>query len=82
METTLEVSLKEASKAQVAINDSLLKEELNQTNTNIWKLPPYNINDGYECDGDDELREQICMLFKAYGIPEDEYSFINKDTED
>ncbi|WP_294590899.1 hypothetical protein [uncultured Bacteroides sp.] len=81
MNTILEVSLQEASKAQTAINDSSLRAELTPTSTNIWELPTYNMNDGYECDGDEELKDEIRELFSACGISEDEYSFIDKETE-
>lgn len=82
MKTILEVSLQEASKAQNAIRYSLLRTELNQTSTNIWKLPAYDMNDGYECDGDEELKDEIRELFTTSGISEDEYSFSDKETEE
>ena len=80
MKTILEVSLQEASKAQVAINDSLLHTELTQTSTNIWELPIYDMNDGYECDGDEELKDEIRELFSSCEIAEEEYSFTDKET--
>ena len=76
MKTILEVSLQEASKAQVAINDSLLQTELTQTGTNIWELPTYDMN------GDEELKDEIRELFTVCGISEDEYSFSDKKTEE
>ena len=82
MKTILEVSLQEASKAQVAINDSLLQTELTQTGTNIWELPTYDMNDRYECDGDEELKDEIRELFSSFGIAEEEYSFTDKETEE
>lgn len=82
MKTILEVSLQEASKAQNAIRYSLLRTELNQTSTNIWKLPAYDMNDGYECDGDEELKDEIRELFTTSGISEDEYSFSDEETEE
>lgn len=81
MKTILEVSQQEANKAQAAINDSLLCGELNQVTTNIWELPVYDMNDGYECDGDEELRDAIRKIFAACGISQDEYSFTDKETE-
>ena len=75
MKTILEVSLQEASKAKDAIRYSLLRTELNQTSTNVWELPTYDMNDGYECDGDEEL-------FSSFGIAEEEYSFTDKETEE
>ena len=80
MKTILEVSLQEASKAQVAINDSLLHTELTQTGTNIWELPTYDMNDRYECDGDEELKDEIRELFSSCEIAEEEYSFTDKET--
>lgn len=82
MKTILEVSIQEASKAQVAINDSLLQTELTQTGTNIWELPTYDMNDRYECDGDEELKDEIRELFTVCGISEDEYSFSDIKTEE
>ena len=82
MKTILEVSLQEASKAQVAINDSLLQTELTQTSTNIWELPTYDMNDRYECDDDEELKDAIRELFTVCGISEDEYSFSDIKTEE
>lgn len=81
MKTILEVSLQEASKAQVAIND-ILQTELTQTSTNVWDLPTYDMNDRYECDGDEELKDEIRELFTVCGISEDEYSFSDKKTEE
>lgn len=75
MKTILEVSLQEASKAKDAIRYSLLRTELNQTSTNVWELPTYDMNDGYECDGDEELKDEIRELFSSFGIAEEEYSF-------
>ena len=76
------IKVQEASKAQVAINDSLLQTELTQTGTNIWELPTYDMNDRYECDGDEELKDEIRELFTVCGISEDEYSFSDKKTEE
>lgn len=82
MKTILEVSLQEASKAQDAIRYSMLRTELNQTSTNVWELPTYDMNDGYECDGDEELKDEIRELFTASGISDDEYSFSDEETEE
>lgn len=82
MKTILEVSLQEASKAEVAINDSLLQTELTHTSTNIWELPTYDMSDRYECDGDEELKDEIRELCTVCGISEDEYSFSDKKTEE
>lgn len=82
MKTILEVSLQEASKAQDAIRYSMLRTELNQTSTNVWELPIYDMNDGYECDGDEELKDEIRELLTASGISEDEYSFSDEKTEE
>lgn len=82
MKSILEVSLQEASKAQDAIRYSMLRTELNQTSTNVWELPTYDMNDGYECDGDEELKDEIRELFTASGISEDEYSFSDEETEE
>lgn len=82
MKTILEVSLQEASKAQVAISDSSLRSELTQTSTNIWELPIYDMSDGYECDGDEELKDEIREVFTMYRIPESEYWFNDEETED
>lgn len=82
MKTILEVSLQEARKAQDAIRYSLLRSELTQTSTNIWELPVYDMHDGYECDGDEELKDEIRELFIECGISEDEYSFTDQETED
>ena len=82
MKTILEVSLQEASKSKDAIRYSLLRTELNQTSTNVWELPTYDMNDGYECDGDEELKDEIRELFSSFGIAEEEYSFTDKETEE
>ena len=60
----------------------LLRTELNQTSTNVWELPTYDMNDGYECDGDEELKDEIRELFSSFGIAEEEYSFTDKETEE
>lgn len=79
MKTILEVSLQEASKAQVAISDSSLRSELTQTSTNIWELPIYDMSDGYECDGDEELKDEIREVFTMHRIPEGEYWFNDEE---
>lgn len=40
------------------------------------------MNDGYECDGDEELKDEIRELFSSFGIAEEEYSFTDKETEE
>ena len=40
------------------------------------------MNDGYECDGDEELKDEIRELFSACGISEEEYSFTDNETEE
>lgn len=81
MKTVLKVSLQESNKAKVAISDSLLRSELKQTSSDAWELPSYDMNDGYECGGDEDIREAIQSLFTECSISEDEYWFNDEKLE-
>lgn len=83
MKTVLEVSLREAGKAQESINDNpALRVELEQVASDMWELPAYDENEEDEVEAHDQLMCDIDDQLKRCGIPTDEYWFNDINEEE
>lgn len=81
MKMILEVSLREAGKAQESINDNpALRVELEQVASDVWELPIYDEDD--EVEAHEQLMCDIDEQLKRCGIPTEEYWFNEINEED
>lgn len=83
MKTVLEVSLREAGKAQESINDNpALRVELEQVASDVWELPDFDEEDEDEVEAHEQLMSDIDEQLKRCGIPTEEYWFNEINEED
>lgn len=83
MKKELEVSLREARKANEVLDDnSSLMAMLEQTSSNTWVLPEWNEDDEDEVEYYEQLMCDINETLRGCGISTDEYWFNEINEED
>ncbi|MBQ8969184.1 MAG: hypothetical protein IJ064_05590 [Bacteroidaceae bacterium] len=79
----IETSVRDARKANEALSDTGLRDQFNQTSSNVWELQEYNEDEMGEYLGDeyaeeqlDDFAEEIKSVFSQYGVTEFEIEII------